>query len=295
MNSLRKWMIFILERFNPVEYLMMISVFFAAHYVFYVSEIELSLFLHFVPLFLVTVLFFFKLRLFDEIKDLESDKKNFPNRPLPRGLLGKRDVLVIIATIIILELGIFAYYGLEALVIGLVAVLYSLVMYKEFFISKWLKAHLTTYAVSHTAVAVLISISIFAALSNSFAKCFSLEFLLFSFGSWPLFNVFEFGRKSFTTRGERPNINSYSKIFGRLGAVFLVVAMVGIGIGFFYRSIEIQYRFLFFLFGLAVSVAGIIYAKTDQEKYLRIYGKFCAMYIFVMYGIIFLSNFLIKM
>jgi 4-hydroxybenzoate polyprenyltransferase len=51
---------------------------------------------------------------------------------------------------------------------------------------------------------------------------------LFAFNSWCLFNIFEFGRKSFLSGEEREHVDSYTKVFGRFGAVMLTFAMAAI-------------------------------------------------------------------
>src|SRR3990167_7385678 len=154
-----RWFQFIKERFDPLPYSVMIFVFLGAHYAVYLNFLKQGVasnfghLLYLIPLILAVFLFFFKLRLFDEIKDIESDAIHHPERPLPRGILRKDDIIRAVFIIIALELLLFSLYGLRALASAVIAVGYSLVMYKEFFSKKWLRAHLTLYAVTHTFVA----------------------------------------------------------------------------------------------------------------------------------------------
>jgi 4-hydroxybenzoate polyprenyltransferase len=52
-----------------------------------------------------------------------------------------------------------------------------------------------------------------------------LPFVLFILADWMVFNVFEFGRKTFGREEEQAGVDSYSKRFGPTGAVAVTVAM----------------------------------------------------------------------
>ena len=107
--------------------------------------------------FLLAISFFFRLRLFDElIKDYETDLKINPSRPLARGLLTQKQVWQCVLGLMIFEIALSAWIGWHALSGFLIAIGYSLLMYKEFFIGDWLRKHLTTYAVTHTFVSALL-------------------------------------------------------------------------------------------------------------------------------------------
>src|SRR3989344_6107188 len=163
MKYLNKWLQLIKERFNPVSYTAMIFVFLSAHYVLYLdlikrTEIPSLGMLQLIPIVLATSLFFFKLRLFDEVKDMESDTMHHPERPLPRGILSKNEVIRVALILIVIEITLFSYYGLWAFLSAVIAASYSLIMYKEFFIKKCLRAHLTTDAVTLVIIMALLSI-----------------------------------------------------------------------------------------------------------------------------------------
>lgn len=295
MKYLNSWFIFILERFNPVAYFIMIFIFLAAHFLTYQASVSAVLFYHFIPLFIAIVLLFFHLRLFDEIKDFESDTKNYPNRPLPRGLLKKEDLLNALIFIIIAELVLFSYYGVKTLLSGITTILYSLLMYKEFFLRKWLRSHLTIYAVTHTVIAILISVIIFTALSNKFIFQIPISFAYFSFGSWFLFNIFEFGRKTFASEEERQDIDSYSKNFGHYGALLLVIVMMIIGTTLLSISILRSHIIGLYFWSIILCIAGISYVSSDKKQYAKIYRILSFAYIVLIYGTIAVSNLLIKL
>jgi len=224
---LADWLQFIKERFDPLSHILMISLFFIAHYLVTKSSNLLTLGnLQASLVFAGVFLFFLKLRFYDEIKDYELDVIINPTRPLPRGLLTTRDLKKAIILCIITEITVFALCGLNSLITALCAILYSLIMYKEFFIPKIIRPHLTTYAMSHTVVTILLSFTIFSSLTNTSILNLNQSFIYFSLMSWFLFNIFEFGRKIFNEEEERDQVESYSKVFSRTGACILVLSQV---------------------------------------------------------------------
>ena len=297
MKYLHKWLQFIIKRFNPFSYSVMIFVFFGAHYVLYLNFLKQKILFDFqtilytTPLLLAVFLFFFKLRLFDEVKDIEFDAIHHPERPMPRGILGKDDILNATFIIIVLEILLFSLYGLWALVSGVIVVSYSLVMYKEFFLKKWLRAHLTTYAVTHTFIVIFISTTIFSALFDEPLTKISPDLIYFSFGDWFLFNIFEFSRKTFTQNEEREGIDSYSKIFGKFGAVLLVLTMAILSIVCMSRVIHFTVSSPLFLWLGVIVGTGFLYAIFDQPYLAKTYRLIAPLYIIFTYGVIIILQF----
>lgn len=292
MKYLRKWLWFIKERFSPLSYAVMIFAFFGAHYVLYANFINQKVFLgasavlHLMPLVLAASLFFFKLRLFDEVKDMESDTTHHPERPLPRGLLLKSDVIQAAFIIMAIEVLLFSFYGFSAFLSASIAIGYSLVMYKEFFIKKWLRTHLTTYAVTHTFVVVFVSLTIFVALIGSQFTEIPGELLYFSFAGWFIFNIFEFGRKTFARSEEKVGVDSYSKIFGKLGAVLLVLAMAVVGTIFIGKATPSLTVNALYTLLVPIGISGLLYAMFDRPRLAKIYRTLTALYIISVYWIV---------
>lgn len=276
-----KWWTFIRERFEPVSHLAMVSLFFLAHLrLFPERSSSISLL---VLLGVGVLLFFFKLRLYDELKDYETDLAFNPGRPLARGLVVHRDLYRGIVFCIVVEILCFAPWGNTALSALGVAIFYSLLMYKEFFMPKLIRPHLTTYALSHTVVSALLSLSIIFALTGATSfSAFPLCGWYFAGTTWALFNVFEFGRKTFASIEERDGVASYSKIFGRWGAITLVGIMSGIAQYGFERASGAV-----FLPGRIVLVAlvgaGFLYAFFNRKPWGRIYRTGTSFYIVIIY------------
>jgi len=174
----------------------------------------------------MSLLFFFRLRCFDEIKDYELDLVINPTRPLPRGAVSipavKRAFLIIAAV----ELAIAAALGPRVLATHTIALAYSFLMYREFFIGPRIRPHLTTYAVTHTFVSVLLGYSVASVVTG--LALWELPWALLAFGlvNWCLFNLFEFARKTYAREEERVDVDSYSRIFRPAGGALLSASQV---------------------------------------------------------------------
>lgn len=228
-QNLKRWLIFILERFPPYTHIPFMLLYFVAHYTFYLnSSLESIPRIKLLILFIGTLVFFFKLRLYDELKDYQNDLTIYPNRPLIRGLLTHKDLYRGIYIAIMLEIISFSLFGFIGLLAIGATIIYSLLMFKEFFIRKWIRSHLTIYALMHTLVSALFSLALLATFKSTFIWNLDTNSYLFALLSWCLFNIFEFGRKTFISNEERSGVESYSKIYGRLGATLLVINMATI-------------------------------------------------------------------
>jgi 4-hydroxybenzoate polyprenyltransferase len=200
-------------------------------------------------------------------------------------LVKHADLHLGIALCILAELALFGSQGLAGMMAIAVAIAYSLLMYKEFFIREKIRPHLTTYAVSHTVVSGMLSLALISVMSREFPWALDQSAYLFALNSWCLFNIFEFGRKTFTTVEERPGVESYSKIFGRHGAVALVLSMAGASALCLVRieTVPVVKPFILASCGILL-LAGTAYARLDRAPYGKIYRAFSSVYIVLIYS-----------
>ncbi len=226
-----------------------------------------------VALFFVLLSFFFRMRLFDEIKDYATDCEKNPSRPLPRGVLKVRDLQRAILILFGFELVLTGIVNPVALAILLPAQGYSLLMYKEFFIGKILRPHLTTYAVCHTVVMILLSALCSVWLLKQFPSQLESRYWIFAAGCFGVFNVFEFGRKTFASAEEQLGVDSYSEIWGHAGAVFLnlsqsLLGLIAMGCAYPYH------RFQWLLGGAVLAgllIAGMTYIFRNTATAAKTY------------------------
>ena len=292
---MKRWLIFVRERFDPLSHAAMIALFIVAHYVAAATIAGLS-----GPRALVdgawpahafvavgVTAFFFKLRLYDEIKDYELDCTINPSRPLVRGLVTHGDLHRGIAVCIAIELVAFGLHGSAGLISILCAVGYSLLMYKEFFIRERIRPYLTTYAVTHTVVCAMLSLALFALLLDTKPWELGREPWLFALACWCLFNVFEFGRKTFTSAEEREGVESYSKIWGRVGAVLLVLSQAAIATWALLSSFAAGVPGIApAMVGMTLTLVltGVAYRVTDRPPWGSVYRGMSSFYIVLVFS-----------
>jgi len=286
----RKWLIFIWERFPPYTYIPFLFLYFTAHIVFSLGQNNYSLF-SLLILNLATLIFFFKLRLYDEVKDFENDLKTYPDRPLSRGLLNHPSIYSGIFTCIIFEFIIFAMFGLVGLSAIIIPVIYSLIMFKEFFVRKWIRSHLTLYAITHTFVSGLFSLALLSTIQSTYIWDLSFNSYLFALLSWCLFNIFEFGRKTFITSEEKRDIDSYSKIYGRFGAALLVISMALCSLILISNIQSNQFTALLIsiLLGL-LSITALLFIIFNKQPLGKIYRGISSTFIALVYLIFIITN-----
>ena len=87
---------------------------------------------------------------------------------------------------------------------------------------------------------------------------------------------------------ERKGIDSYSKIFGKLGAVLLVLVMALLGNLLLGRA-GVSVISTFFLPLALVGIVGLLYAATDNLYFAKAYRSLTSLYIILVYGIVTLS------
>jgi 4-hydroxybenzoate polyprenyltransferase len=295
-GQLSRWLIFINERFDPISHFIMIALFVYAHYLVADASKFVIIEPHLIAYVAIgTSLFFLKLRLYDEIKDYEVDLEKNPTRPLPRGLLKHFDVKRAIEFCLILEIIFFTSCGAPAFISILFAIGYSLLMYKEFFIPKLIRPHLTTYATSHTVVTFFLSVAIFSSFSRFNPWSMDKDFYLFSLLSWLSFNIFELGRKVYQPCEEREGVPTYSSIWGKFGA-FMLVFLHAIAVSALILYIStVQYFFMLKLLIvqlILLFIIGIIYLLGKTQTTGNLFRIYSSLYIVLVYTSIIINYFI---
>ncbi len=289
---MRNWIVLIKERFNPAQYIPMIFAFVLANGI-YISKAENLDWtpLRFVFVFLMILSFFFRMRLFDEIKDYEVDLKINPTRPLARGILKIPQVKKAIFILILFELCISGYLGMWPFIVHALAIAYSLLMYEEFFIGDFLRPHLTTYAISHTFVSILLGISSAVALNDFSPQGLHPYHICFFLMNWAIFNLFEFARKTFAATEEKKDSPSYSSLFGPRRAYALSMTEAIIAVMLVQTALKnplmIGYQtplFMAFFMIYLATTCGYFFKAT--EKSAKIFRAITGVYLLLNYSII---------
>ena len=204
-------------------------------------------------LFIIIFMFFFQLRITDEFKDYEEDLKYRPYRPVQRGIISLKALGKIGLATVIVQIILAHVINPKLIYFMLLVWIYMFLMTKEFFIKNWLTERILIYALSHVIIMIFITLVIIKGtgyiLQDHFLE--TLYLLLEKYeknifmGLIPLFAlnylngiVLEIGRKTRKANEEEHGVQTYSKLWGRKKAVFILCILYVI-------------EYIFVLFGLS--------------------------------------------
>lgn len=172
-------------------------------------------------------LFLFRTRIVDEFKDASHDLKHYPDRPVPRGLISKNELIVVGIITFIAEITIVFVLGLYTLMLYVPVIVYSFLMGREFFIPRFLNRHFTLYFLTHEVIFIFFAIFYLLAtkpLPGWSQMNFGLSVI--ALAMYPA--IVEIARK-FEPRYDKKGhtvADSYSVVWGRKNALFLVMLLI---------------------------------------------------------------------
>jgi len=183
---------------------------------------------------LTAIVFFFLLRVLDEHKDQDLDRRFRPELAVPRGLVSLAELRATGIVLAALVVSLNACLGLRYVALLVPAALWATLMTKEFFVRDWLRAHPTAYLVSHMAIMPMVDfyttgLDWFA--DNARPPHAILFFLVVTFWNGVLIEV---GRKIRAPGEEREGVDTYTRAWGlrTAPAVWLVVLALSLGFAF---------------------------------------------------------------
>lgn len=214
---------YIHERF-PLSQFIPLSFIFGAHASLFIKVFSQSAY-NFITIafaILALLLFLFRLRLFDEFKDYEHDKKYYPKRPVSRGLISLRSLQPLIIVVLFLEFLISVAFGLVSFLFYLAALLYSLLLLKEFFLKQWLRKHFTLYILLHEALAIFLFYYLYAINTNNLSFLSSAIVMAHALFLTISFFSLEVARKIRPQSLEIASKDTYTAQYGIVGASMLL-------------------------------------------------------------------------
>lgn len=297
-NLIGRWLIFSRERFPLLRHVLLIVFYVAANALVGLSSVSLNM----IPTYkiilcaIAVLAIFLHLRIFDEIKDYKNDLVVHKDRPLARGLISVREAKMAALSLILLELCLALFIGHAAFIAAICTVVYSLIMYKEFFIGDWLRPKMATYTLAHTLVSCWMSVFVFSVVTGLNFWKISKMFGIFVLVNWMIFNIFEFGRKTFGKEEEEELVESYSKRLGPIRAAFNVVFMATVAMYVAYKlgnifNLSFWYiGSMYLLYGLTLLASGL-YAVHNDKSSGRMFRGVCSIFI-LFYNVIIAVGFL---
>lgn len=113
--------------------------------------------------YLTTIFYMAHIRILDEFKDFQHDLEHYPERPLPRGLVSKRELWGLFYLLVVTEIVLNIFFNTTTgLFLFLLAFCYTLLAGKEFFLVAWLRPRLLLYNTIHFFQLILLQIYLYA-------------------------------------------------------------------------------------------------------------------------------------
>ena len=241
---------------------------------------------NFLPEILISIftllLFMFHIRVLDEHKDYDFDSKYHKDRPVQRGLITLKELLIvnIIGLLIIFSLNIFLPQ--RALLFLLIAFGYTLIAGKEFFIKNWIRKRFFLYNFLNLLQLLFLQFYLYSLVNPNFS--FQNPILTIHF-VFVLFNVgiIEFARKLKSKSEETDAKDTYSSRLGikKSVLVYLLICFIVYGL-FIYMLLSLGFSLMIFVISLTflnlVIFTSLIYISKNTKTSSLILQSFAALF-----------------
>ena len=160
------------------------------------------------------LVFFAWLRILDEHKDAEIDRRYRPELPVPRGLVSLAELRRVGVLLLGIAFLLNALIAPRLLWACLAVAAYAALMTREFFVGEWLREHPASYLLSHMLILPLIDT--YTTGLDWLAEGAVPPRALWFFLAVTYLNgiVIEVGRKIRPADAEREGVDTYTKVWG---------------------------------------------------------------------------------
>ncbi|MFM7675762.1 MAG: UbiA family prenyltransferase [Synechococcus sp.] len=165
----------------------------------------------------VVLLQFLLMRIADEFKDADDDRRWRPQRPVPRGLVSLTELAGLGVLAAALQLAVVLAVSPAALPLLAAVWGWFLLMSAEFFRPRWLRRHLGLYALSHLLIVPLLALLAMAQLGAPPQLLAPL--LSFLLCTYACAFCLELARKTRPPAAEQPGVDTYSARWGLRSAL----------------------------------------------------------------------------
>jgi 4-hydroxybenzoate polyprenyltransferase len=177
---------------------------------------------------LTALVFFSLLRVLDEHKDRDVDRRFRPELPVPRGLVTLRELRGVATVAMVVVLALNSWIAPRLLWAFLAFAVWAALMTREFFVRDWLRAHPAAYLVSHMFIMPMIdayTTGLDWLVERAPAPHGLLFFLAVTFLNGTLIEI---GRKIRTPQDEREGVDTYTQAWGLRAAPAVWLATLAI-------------------------------------------------------------------
>ena len=218
MNFIKKWYTYQKERFPIATYgLYILCLSFAAF--FYntkLLEIESNVGV-FITMFVVAFLQFLMVRIIDEFKDYEEDKKYRPYRPVPRGLIKLKELRTLFVICILIQFVLTLIVNPFSLIFLLVLWIMFILMTKSFFMKKLVDKYILLEVALDEILLPVLMLYLTSFIKLDITILWRLLLLSYVV-SW----IIEIARKVRCKKDEEKGVKTYTAVFGIQKATLLL-------------------------------------------------------------------------
>ncbi len=208
-----------------------------------------------------SLLFMLLIRMFDELKDYELDKKIFPNRPVSRGDVLKSDLHLIAIFTFISLVAINIFFAQKTLLVFGIVMIYALLTFKWFFAKRLHLNNIFLTMFTHQPLPYLINFYLLhtaLASGTSYENFTSAHFTLLMFFSIPI-TIWETSRK-IRNKEKEDDYQTFSRVLGSSGAAFIPLIAVLITMTLsFYTGLLLNLDRSFFIITILSTLYAVIF------------------------------------
>lgn len=168
--------------------------------------------------------FYMWLRIADDFKDYELDKRLFKERPLPSGKVKKSDLIFVCSIVLLVSVILNAMY-MNNFIFFVVLHIYGYLMSKWFFKKNKIQSSLPLALITHNPVQIFVNIYVISFTCIKYQlHPFSLTICLVAFTLYFPSLIWELSRKIRAPQEETEYV-TYSKLFGYKKMIILVLIL----------------------------------------------------------------------
>ena len=299
MNFIKKWYTYQKERFPVLMYgIYIASIVFAVYccclyysplFKYTVYSADAVKFVEkwtiVIPMFIVAFMQFLMVRIVDEFKDYDEDKKFRPYRPVPRGLVTLNELSALLIICIILQIGISILFK-GNIVLLFVLWLFFLMMSRNFFMKKFLDKHLLIEVLLDEIMMPIMVLYLSSFCLNKwglivllFDTRFPILLLISYIVSW----IVEVARKVRSKDMEETGVKTYTAVLGIPKAMMLLSLIESIL--FMFQTIIltriIWVNIVFYIIVMLTNLLFIYKQKKSFAKTVELSANFYILFVYV--------------
>lgn len=218
MNFFKKWYTYQKERFPVLVYGLYILCLTVATFFYNTKMLELESSVGiFIVMFVVAFLQFLMVRIIDEFKDYDEDKKYRPYRPVPRGLIKLQELRVLFVICVLIQLILTLIVNPFSFIFLIVLWIVFILMTKGFFIKKVLDKHILLEVAFDEIMLPVMIIYLASFIKIDMSILWRLLLLTYVV-SW----IIEIARKVRCKKDEEKGVKTYTAVFGITKATILL-------------------------------------------------------------------------